>query len=396
MKTFEYVAVTVSGRRTQGIKVARDEIDLDKMLDEKGLVLIDATILSHRKRSRRISIARGELVTLTTQLATVSGAGVPIVEGLEGIGERLEHHGGRDLVQRMVADLRAGHSLSESMEAQTRVFPPVYLASIRAGESSGALDLILERLARYLEWAQAMRATAVQALIYPTLLLLAIIGLIALLLLFVLPRIMGLFPPGSELPWQTQVVLGVSSFLRHHIWQVGGLLALLGGSLTFLWRDSRGKLLVHTVLLKLPKVGPLVNKLAMSRFASTASTLQAAGCDVFTILKIASDTCGNSAIAAAFERSVEEIRHGKTMSEAFEQEGSIDPLLVQMVHVGEQAGALDVTLEKLAHYYDEEIPRAVKKFLSFLEPSLLLGSGAVVTFILLSALLPMFELYESI
>jgi general secretion pathway protein F len=296
----------------------------------------------------------------------------------------------------MVHGLQAGNSLSQVMVPFPRVFPPIYSASVRAGETSGALDSILVRMASYLEWARAMRATAIQALIYPAILMCAIFGLVLILLLFVLPKIMGLFPPGAELPWQTQIVLGASDFLREHVILVGVL--LVGGVVGAIsaWRMPRVKVLVHTALLKVPKVGALAQKLAMARFASTSATLHTAGCDVFTMLQIASETCGNAALSAAFDRAIERIRRGEAISKALEQEPMVDPLLVQMIHVGERAGALDVVLAKLASYYDDEIPRAVKKFLALLEPCILLGAGGIVAFILMAAVMPLFQLYENI
>lgn len=396
MQTFEYVAVARDGRHVEGIQHAEDEATLDRALDAKGLVLTSAQVLEGRRSNGKARLSRSELVSLTTQLATVTGAGVPIVEGLEGIGQRMESQRAQDLLEHIVAELRGGRSFSQTLEPYPKVFPAIYTASIRAGESSGALDRILERLAGYLEWARAMRATAVQALIYPAILMAAIGGLIALLLLFVLPRILGLFPEGAELPWQTQVVMSLSDGLRENLVAAGIATGLSIAGVVWLLRTPRGQLALHRFLLRVPKLGPLVNKLAMSRFASTAATLQEAGCEVFTVLEISAETCGNRAVHEAFERSIQAIRRGKTMSQAFDAEPLIDPLLVQMVHVGEQSGALDMALMKLARHYDEEIPRAVKRFLTLLEPTLLLGAGGIVTFILLAAVLPLFQLYDDI
>lgn len=396
METFEFVAAGTGGKQVRGVQVAEDELALDRALERKGLLLTSAIAVDQHQSRSRARLTRDELVTFTTQLATVTGAGIPIIEGLRGIGQRLATPGGQELVERMVTGLEAGNSLSDVMKPFPRVFPPIYSASVRAGEASGALDRILTRLAKYLEWARAMRATAVQALIYPAILMCAILGLITILLLFVLPKIMGLFPAGAELPWQTQIVLGASDFLRGHIVLVGiAFGALVFGALSA-WRVPGIKRFVHGFMLKVPKLGPLVQKLAMSRFASTAATLHNAGCDVFTTLHIASETCGNAALAAAFDRAIDRIRRGEAISKALEQEPQVDPLLIQMIHVGEKAGALDSVLAKVAEYYDDEIPRTVKKFLSLLEPCILLGAGGVVAFILMAAVLPLFQLYENI
>ncbi|MEM7517941.1 MAG: type II secretion system F family protein, partial [Planctomycetota bacterium] len=276
-------------------------------------------------------------------------------------------------------------------------FPGVYRASVEAGEASGALDLVLGRLGGYLEWTQSMRSTTVQALIYPMILCFAILGLILILLYFVLPRIMGIFPGGPEdLPAQTRFVLAASDFLRANGLVLLGVGIASAISFAVSFRTPGGKRFFHGLLLRVPKLGMVLAKIATSRFASTASTLQAAGCDVFKVLRIAGATCGNAAMAAGFERATERVRNGQTIADALEDARGVDPLLIQMVAVGEKTGRLDDCLNRVVEYYDQEVPRAVKRFISILEPLLLVVAGGVVAFILLAALMPIFKLYESL
>ena len=397
MPTFEFVAAGPGGQRISGRERADSERALDAELERRGLILTGAKPVDEARSAARCSLSRDELVTLTTQLATVTGAGVPIVEGLSGIGERLSTAGGKALIERMLEGLQAGESLSEVMDLFPRAFPAVYRASVRAGEASGALDSVLTRLAKFLEWTRAMRATTAQALVYPSILLLAIFGLILVLLFHVLPKLMTLFPADTtDLPWQTEVVMGASNLLRENavLFGLGMTVLVVGSALS--WRRPEFQLLLDRVLLRIPKFGSVVNKLAMSRFASTAATLHAAGCNVFTVLQVSAETCGNSVLRAAFDRAIERVRKGTAISDALAEEPQVDPLLVQMVSVGERAGALEHTLAKLAEYYDDEVPRTVKRFLSFLEPLLLLGAGGLVAFILMAAVLPLFQLYENI
>jgi general secretion pathway protein F len=342
-------------------------------------------------------LANDELVALTTQLATVNGAGVPIIDGLESIGKRMRRPRGRQLVEQMIAALHAGQSLSEAMAQHPQTFTPVYRASVEAGEASGALDVVLQRLARYLEWARAMRATAVQALVYPTVLVAAISGLVVLLVTFVLPRIVKLFPAGDvALPLPTRILMAVSDFLAAHwLW----LLPLCAGAavaLFFVARRPAAMRRWHGWLLAVPALGGVARQLATARFASTAATLQSAGCDAFTMLTVSAKSCGNRAMEAQFERVTNNVRAGQPISEALGREEGIDPLLVQMVAIGEKSGRLDECLDRVVHYYDEEVPRTVKRFVSIAEPAILLGSGTLVAFILLAAMLPIFQLYDRI
>lgn len=397
MNTYEYTAATAEGGLVTGRAWASDEVELDRDLETRGLTLTKSTVVVSDRRLKRHKLTRDDLITMTTQLATVSSAGVHLVEGLSGIGERMQRNTSRLLVQDLVNALRAGQMLSEAMDKHPQSFPPVYRATVRAGEASGALDRVLTRLARYLEWVRGMRATTLAALIYPGILFFALFGLVMVLLYFVLPRIIGLFPGGREqLPGETRALLAISDFLTEQ-WLPLALAAglTIGG---FAWAKStlKGRIAIDRALLAIPKLGHVLRQIAVSKFASTASILQQAGCDVFTVIGVSGSTCGNAAIGAAFERVNERVRRGETITQALEREQDLDPLLVQMVSIGEKTGSLDTCLAKLVEYYDEQIPRTVKKFLTILEPAMLMGAGVVVAFILLAALMPIFEMYENI
>lgn len=396
MRAFEYRAATPSGELIQGTTLASSEHDLDAQLATQGLVLTTAkAVPSHRRN--RLRLKQDELLNLTNQLATVTSAGVPIVEGLRGIGERMSSEGGRDLVRGIVMALESGENLSSVISQYPRCFPPVYRASVQAGEESGALDKVLQRLAKHLEWVRGIRATAAQALVYPAILCTAIGGLILILLYFVLPRIIGMFPGGQEdLPGPTRFVIGVSDLLREHWLLVLGMLIAAPAALIFTARRPKGRRMLDLLLLKIPRLGAVASQIATSKFACTAGILQSSGCDVFTMLDVAAKTCGNEALATALRRATKRVRRGEQLSHALAREPLVDPLLVQMVDVGEKTGRLDECLGKLVEHYDSEVPRGVKRFLSLLEPALIVAAGVVVAFILLSALLPIFDLFGNL
>jgi general secretion pathway protein F len=397
MMHFEYAAIAANGQCLNGFAVAESLLDLDRVLEGRGLTLKSA------KESKANSGGGGkpfnstELVFFTTQLATLLGAGVPILSGLAGVATRMPTKHGRELVQRLVVRLQGGLGLTASLAEEPKSFPEVYRACVRAGEVSGALPEILIRQSKFLEWSRAIRMTTLQALIYPAMLVIAILGLIVILLTFVLPRLMNLFPGGRDtLPMPTQIVMGCSDFLINNILLLGvGVVAMVAG-LILARRSEPLRRRLSKVVLLIPRYGKLVGMLATSRFASTAGTLQAAGCDIGTVLEVAGSTCGNAHMEHGFQKVGHHVRQGKTITESLEELGGIDPLLIQMTHIGETSGDLSGCFAKLADYYNEEVPRAVKWFLALLEPAILFVAGAVVAFILLATMLPILSIYDSV
>ncbi len=397
MQTFEYTAVALDGEVTTGRQRANDELELDRALETHGLTLTRVHVLSNTRSGSYGRLSRRELVTFTRQLATVISAGVPIVEGLRELSKRIRTRAGRLAVEELVRDLEAGLPLSEAMERQPGSFPDVYRASVSAGELSGDLPSVLRRLARYLEWSRAIRATTLQAMIYPCILGLAIIGLVTVLITWVLPRITGLFPGGREqLPRETRTLLAISDFMiANWLLLLLGVVLTVGGWLVAL-RHHQARLLLSRLALAIPRYGTVARMLATSKFASTAATLQLAGCEVYQVLSVAGRSCGNALMAHRLEAATDRVQRGQTITESLEREPIIDPLLVQMTSVGEQSGDLGDAFEKLSDYYDEEVPRMVKWFLSFLEPALLLIGGVIVAFVLIASLMPVFSLYENL
>lgn len=397
MEQYEYLAVTYGGQNVTGLAQAKSELDLDRLLETKGLTLVKAKVSKVGALASRQGFNRSELVFFTTQVATLLGAGVPMLAGLKGVGGRMRTTRGRTLVQRMAASLESGNSLSESLKEDPKSFPEVYRECVRAGEISGALPEVLTRLSAYLEWVRAIRVTTMQALVYPVLLMTAILGLIIVLLTFVLPRLMKLFPGGrADLPRETRIVMGLSDFL------VGNLAAIGAGAVVcaaLVWIGRRSPKIRERCAgwsLKVPRYGDLARMLATSRFASTAGTLQGAGCDIGTVLDVAGRTCGNAHMAASFGRVSQRVRSGRTITESLEKEGEFDPLLIQMTHIGETSGDLSSSWRQLADYYDEEVPRTVKWFLALMEPAMLIGAALIVSFILLATLMPIFSLYDKL
>lgn len=396
MPVFEYEASDASGARSRGVCEAADELALDRELERRGLVLVHAhPRLGGAGPAGRVSSA--ELAALLGQLATLLAAGVPLANGLDALAERQESASARAWTLGIARDLRGGSALSESFEQRANVVPREVRAAVRAGETSGALAEVLDGLARHLEAKTALGARARQALIHPSLLALALLGLVGVLLGFLLPRVTSLYPRGaSALPRETRALLAVSDFLRDGApWIALALAACALGAWAWLRRPG-SRATVGAVLCSIPRLGRLLRAVAAARFASTAAVLHAAGCDALTLLRVGGEASGNAAFEAAIARASVRVTRGELFSVALGAEPLVDRMLVQVVAVGESSGALAPALARAARRYEEDVPRELARFLALLEPLLLVISGVVVTWILLAALLPIFELYEHV
>ena len=340
VKNWRYEAVGPEGK-VQGFMQASDEVDLDQSLAKEGITLVSAKPMkaTHRKESHRM--VGNDLVIFTTQLATVLSAGVPMVEGMRDLGKRMRLAASREVIQDVVKELEAGSSLSDALASRPKSFPLIYRSSVRAGEMSGSMPEVLQRLAGHMEWTRSIRQATTQALVYPGILATAIFGLVITLVTFLVPRIVKMFPGGKEaLPWQTRQVLTVSDFLTGNWVLLLGAAAMCGVGFFMAFRTPKGRLWLSSRLLELPRIGEVVRMFATAKFASTAGTLQNAGCSVNDVIGLAGRSCGSTRMAYSFDRANDEVQRGATISEALGTDPKMDPLLLQMVAVGERAGDL--------------------------------------------------------
>jgi len=391
---FEYRAADAAGEEQRGRCECADERELERELERRGLLLLEAQPGDARGGPGSAPDAH-ELAGLVAQLATLLAARVPIVEGLEGLAERQERAAARAWVLALADDLRQGASLSAALDARAAELPTAVCAAVRAGEQSGALPQVLEELARHLDAQAALRARALQALVYPLVLGTALGVLVLILLGFLLPRITALYPRGAAaLPGETRFLLALSDGLRTG-WPLGAVALAVGvalwvhGRRRAAWRAAAAR-----ALCRVPRLGRLLRSVAAARFASTAAVLQRAGCDALTLLRVGGEASGNAAFRAAVERAGARVERGALFSEALALEPLVDRTLVQVVAVGERSGSLAPALARAAQRYEAEIPREIARALALFEPVLLAAGGVLVAWILLAALLPIFELYE--
>ena len=396
MPTYRYTGVSREGIEKKGVVDAESVFAARLKLRTDGMYPLALTeeIGKGRLFPSLSLLGRKEfLPLLTRQLATLVGAGVPVVSALQSLSAQVDDPESRRVLVEIQEGVRSGMSLARAIESQPETFPELYVSMVRAGEESGTLPLSLSRLADHLE-EQARTVNRVRsALTYP-LLMASVAGLVIVFLLsFVVPKIVGVFSHlGQALPLPTRVLIAVSGLFAAGWWV---LLLLLGGLVVagrrYLATD-KGKRVRDSLLLRLPILGRIVQLSALSRFARTLSTMVAGGIPIDRALRIVAPVVGNAVYAERIEAAAARVVEGSSLSEALRQHAEIPPTLVQMVAVGEESGKLDYLLEKMGEAIDGEVEARLSRALSLMEPVIILIMGTVVAYIVISVLLPLLEI----
>ncbi|HEY1071757.1 type II secretion system inner membrane protein GspF [Brevundimonas sp.] len=398
MPAFDYSAVDVSGRTVAGVLTAPDEAAAKTALARRRLMLLSlsrasgaaATTEKTPRRSRKLSSRT--LALTTRQLATLISV-APVDEALRTLMLQAERPDVRAVLSGVHAGVVEGQRLSEAMARQGAAFPPLYRATVAAGEASGALGPILERLAEGLERDQQVRGKVITALVYPAVLALVALGVVTALMVFVVPKVVDQFDSMNQtLPLLTRVVIGVSDLMRHWGWLIALLLLAGIGGFVAGMRNPGFRLAVDRRILRLPVVGRLTRDLHGARMARTLSTMIAAGLPVLEGLTITSRTVSNRALRASTEMMADAVREGGGLSAAMRRADVFPPILVHMTASGEASGRLEPMMERAADYLEREFSAFTAVMLSFLEPAIIVVMGGVVALIVLSILLPILQI----
>ncbi|PYM53838.1 MAG: pilus assembly protein PilC [Candidatus Rokuibacteriota bacterium] len=326
------------------------------------------------------------------QFATMIAAGLPLVQCLQTLGVQVERKSFREIIAKVAGDVESGATLSEAMARFPKVFNELYVNLVAVGETGGILDSMLSRLSTYLEKAQALRHRVQMAVIYPALVVLVAFGVVAFLMIFVIPIFASFFgKSGVPLPLPTRIVVGMSNAVAYYWWLIlGAVIGIVYGFRAWYGTES-GRLTVDTFALKAPIFGPLMRKIAVARFTRTLSALLGGGVPIIDALRITAKTAGNQVVENAVMEARERVTAGQTLGDRLKDSGVFPPMVVQMVVVGEQTGALDTMLGKVADYYEEEVDVAVAGLTSLLEPILIVFLGVVVGGIVIAIYLPIFQ-----
>lgn len=350
-----------------------------------------------KKKATRASVRKGELEVFTRQLATMLGAGIPMLEALEILADQAESPGFAFCLDRVVEDIRSGSDFSKALEPHKRVFSHIYVSMIRAGEVSGQIDTILQRLAEYLEAAAHLRSEIKSAMTYPVISLVLVIGIASFLMIGIVPSFKPVFESLEvDLPGLTVVIMDIAFFMRDFWYLIfGGLAAAIVG-IRVACGTPKGAYAKDVVMLRIPVFGILFKKVALSRFARTFSTLVKSGVPILGAMEIVSATSGNLVISRIVDSARDSVRNGESLSDPFSKSTVFPPMVTKMMAIGERSGALDALLEKIAEFYDQQVEAEVKGLTSMIEPIMIAVMGVVVGGIVLAVFLPIFKLQEKL
>jgi type IV pilus assembly protein PilC len=338
-----------------------------------------------------------ELQIFTRQLSTLLGSGIPILQSLEVLSQSQRSPGMQIALKQMVHDINQGRRFGEAMAEHPLVFDRFFVNMVKAGEESGNIDQILNRLAVYIEKAAKIRSQVKGALVYPIAILVVAGVVVAGLLVFVIPKFESLFAnSGQELPGLTQMVVNLSKTFIAYWWAIlGGIGGGIFGAINY-YRTDDGKKTIDAVAIDLPYMGDLIQKSAVARFTRTLSTLLSSGVSIMEALEIASKVTGNHVIENALLRAREAISEGKSLTVPLAKEKYIPQMVTQMIGVGEQTGAIDQMLNKVADFYEDEVDVAVAALTSVMEPLLMVFLGGIVAVMVIAMYLPIFNMAGSV
>jgi general secretion pathway protein F len=405
---YAYKGVDSSGRATKSFVDAESQRAARARLRREGVYLTELVetdapaVRKSRPGSARLSfawlrrISPLEIALATRQLATLVGAGIPLVEALGALTEQVESERLKGVIGRVRDRVNEGASLADAM-AGTAAFSDLYVSLVRAGETSGALEQVLGRLAEYLEGQVRLRNRVLSIVVYPCMMLAFAACVVAALVTFVLPQITNLLESLNQpLPFLTRAVIGTSEFLRSWWWALGAVMLIVGIALRSAARTERGRIRLDAFKLRLPVFGRVVRLLAIARFSRTLATLLAGGIPIVKSLEISKFVANNAIIGEAIDRARESLTEGAPLALPLRRSRQFPPLVTHMIDVGERSGELEAMLAKVADTYDEQVENTVSRLTALLEPLLILVMVGVVLIIILAVLPPLLQMTGSL
>ena len=407
MPIYEYTAFDQKGKSRKGIIEADNEASARNKLRASGKYPVELKEnLSQSTKAGKTGLGSAlvfervksmEIHIFTRQLATLLGAGIPLVSALSSLLEQTANPALKKVLAQIKDAVNEGNTLTNSLAKHPKLFSNIYINMVRAGEASGSLDIVLEKLADFGEKQRTLQGRIKAALIYPV--FMAVIGsaILFILITYIVPNITKVFADMERtLPLPTRLLISLSNFLRGYWWLV--LLLMIGAfySLRLFIQSTRGRQVWDLLKLRMPIIGAVNQKIILARFGSTMASLLGSSVPLVTSMQIVQSIVNNSLIAEVIEEAIERIRKGKSMASALGSSPWFPPIFVQMISVGEQSGNLEPMLTKVSDAYEREVDMAIMGMTSLIEPIMIAGMGAAVGFVVLSILLPIFEMNQMV
>jgi type IV pilus assembly protein PilC len=389
---------TVTGEILEEVHVSDSEAHLRHELEQKGFCVLGirpAGVMGRISLPGRVrrKIPVRDFLVFNQELATLLKAGMPLVQSLDILRSRVDHPTFRPVLDEIHDNVRAGSSLSEAFAAHGDLFPPAYGASLLAGEKSGSLDAVLRRYVAYMKVIGGVKRRTLAALVYPAVLIAVALVVVGIIVLKVVPEFAAFYDSfGAELPLVTRVIVRTATFARSQILLLTGAALLLGAAAWSWARQAGQRALVDRTILRVPWAGSTVRRFATSQMARTLATLLGGGLPLVSAIDIASRSMGNRFLSAEMRAVGQRVREGEAFSAAVAARGQFPDVFVKMAEVGESTGALQEMMASLADFYDEEIEAELGRFVSLVEPVLLIVMGLVIASLLLALYMPLFQL----
>ena len=411
MATFQYEAMDAKGQEVRAeVDAGSQEEAITKIralghfptqVRLKGKRAV-AAAAGPKKRGKAFAIGRvsgKQLTQFTRQMSTLQDAGLPILRSLRILEDQTKPGVLKNALQDIIEDVEAGSTLSEAMEKHPKAFDSLYVHTVRAGEAGGVLDQILRKLAEFMEKSMALKRRIVGAMVYPVMVISVAVIILIAIMFFIVPKfedIFNKFEIAGGLPVPTQVLIAVSNKVGKYWYLLPSIPFGIWLVIRFMKASKGGRYTVDWIKMQMPIVGSIVNRQAIARFARTLGTLIASGVPILEALNITRETVGNEVVARALTQVHDSIREGESIAGPLRQSGVVDPIVVNMVDVGEETGELDKMLVKVADTYDEEVDHLVGSLVSAMEPVMIIFLGGTIGFIVISLFLPLVKLIQSV
>jgi type IV pilus assembly protein PilC len=396
---------TPGGEVIEGIYVADNEARLRREFEEKGLYVLAIQQAGRRALAgfhvpelpHRNKVSTREFLVFNQELATLLKAGMPLVQSLDILRRRVANPVFKGVLDDVHGRVRAGSALSEAFEAHGSMFPGVYTASLLAGEKSGNLEQVLRRYVSYVKIVSGVRRKTVSALVYPVILLMLSLVVVTIIVVKVVPEFGAFYNQfGKELPLSTQIIVGISDFVTSYFYIIIAAIAATVAGVWWWVKQPGRKRVLDRQILRVPALGPVAQKFATSQGARTLATLLGGGIPLVNALEVTARSLSNEFMAGELNAAAQQVREGRALASAMQESGAFPDVAIKMVEVGESTGALQEMLNSLADFYDEEIDTNLGRFVTLIEPILLVVMGIVIAGLLLSLYMPLFNLSSAL